>query len=928
MARRNSQNAISLFPFLAVLVCTMGALILLLLVTTRRIRHEQISVARESAVAAPQPQDWPQAIDSSAQAPEWAGDDVPQWNGDAVDSNPPPPRKAAAESDSGDVASITLLPPDPSADERQQQKQKRQQWQRQQRQAKEAEAAALQVRIDQESEQRDLLRQHIAAARAELQQAEQNSDGDQAGLQQLAELRQQEQELSLQLDQKNRLLAKLQQELEIESRTTEQGEQLLRTRESALISLRQMAELKSEPSAAGSDTTIIEFTNSTGTQRSPVIIDVTADGFQFLPAGVKLSEADMEGFPANDNPLLSGIMSVHDARHSQSLSVKPYVLLLVRPNGSMMFYVAQRTLTDAGIHFGYELVEQSRHIAAGSVAAGERSALQNAVQAAFRRRAELYSEMVAQVESVRPGTPNAARNALPQPSARRRVQVLPDGRVVFAEDDPPVLDGRYYAGGEAPPPRERRALIPHSDRATDPDRRDQETIAESDPNPWGFREPGDTREQTSAADGEEATFPPLVSADVTSPPGSAAAPEIIPGPSRSTDDTSAAPDLAALFPDANGMPQSVVNNGTADMKNSGTGDGSSGAEGAFEVTQLDAVTLFPRRDVLSGNMGVQGPGSFSTPAHNQGSGDGSTENQSIDASGSQAAMMDRPTHKAPTTSLDGMAQAWPDSNRTSSQMRSGWSDQAAAAPGLTTRTAGTPENSSTRENPSVFGSVGTTAGPEQGSSGRGGSPTDSESFLRRFMQAVEEQKETKQPDSFLLAMLQQAKNQSSDSDTSGASDSEASTEAGSHKPPDSVPASRTVMVVLERDQLTIGDFEAIDIQGWEQDQILAMIIKGLNADADIRTASQAGQDDTAPSVVEFAVAEEMQSVQQQLSARLKQMDVNTSRVRVLKAADGAVSPSPNPASSGSSETAPAPLQEPAVPSNPTPPPERSRGRSV
>ena len=42
MSRRTSQSSISLFPFLAVLVCTMGALILLLLVTTRRIRNDQV----------------------------------------------------------------------------------------------------------------------------------------------------------------------------------------------------------------------------------------------------------------------------------------------------------------------------------------------------------------------------------------------------------------------------------------------------------------------------------------------------------------------------------------------------------------------------------------------------------------------------------------------------------------------------------------------------------------------------------------------------------------------------------------------------------------------------------------------------------------------------------------------------------------------
>ena len=41
MARRHHNNSISLFPFLAVLVCAMGSLILLLLVMTRKMRQDQ-----------------------------------------------------------------------------------------------------------------------------------------------------------------------------------------------------------------------------------------------------------------------------------------------------------------------------------------------------------------------------------------------------------------------------------------------------------------------------------------------------------------------------------------------------------------------------------------------------------------------------------------------------------------------------------------------------------------------------------------------------------------------------------------------------------------------------------------------------------------------------------------------------------------------
>ena len=49
MSRRSSGPAVALFPFLAVLLCAMGALILLLLILTREIRED----ATHSAFAVP-----------------------------------------------------------------------------------------------------------------------------------------------------------------------------------------------------------------------------------------------------------------------------------------------------------------------------------------------------------------------------------------------------------------------------------------------------------------------------------------------------------------------------------------------------------------------------------------------------------------------------------------------------------------------------------------------------------------------------------------------------------------------------------------------------------------------------------------------------------------------------------------------------------
>ena len=73
MARSKTQQSVSLFPFLAVLICTMGALILVLLLTTRQIREQAVEAAEQSRAATeseaefpPQPEQATAALEASA----------------------------------------------------------------------------------------------------------------------------------------------------------------------------------------------------------------------------------------------------------------------------------------------------------------------------------------------------------------------------------------------------------------------------------------------------------------------------------------------------------------------------------------------------------------------------------------------------------------------------------------------------------------------------------------------------------------------------------------------------------------------------------------------------------------------------------------------------------------------------------------------
>ncbi len=84
MSRRHRNNTakVSLFPFLDVLVCTMGSLILLLLVATSRIRAAAVDKAKQAAVMASVKRVEPPAAEPATMIPtepEPEDDPTPEW---------------------------------------------------------------------------------------------------------------------------------------------------------------------------------------------------------------------------------------------------------------------------------------------------------------------------------------------------------------------------------------------------------------------------------------------------------------------------------------------------------------------------------------------------------------------------------------------------------------------------------------------------------------------------------------------------------------------------------------------------------------------------------------------------------------------------------------------------------------------------------
>ncbi|MFN5584146.1 MAG: hypothetical protein ACK5DR_02490 [Planctomyces sp.] len=399
MARRQYQHSVSLFPFLAVLVCAMGSLILLLLVMTRKIRHDQqaeLSATRTTAAAV-------QPVDRSAEL-------------QAMEQN-------AAELQ-------TRL------------------------QGLQQKVTALKSELEQKHQQLAQTRAELAGLQAQLQAAA--APGAAASTEaDLQHLKSEEAELLARLTTTEQALLAKRDELTRAEDAVKEAELLLFEKQSAIVALReQIQSAEAQAAAVSGVRTLVEFSNSTGTTRTPIVIDVSAGGFEFLPNAIRVTMADMEKFPVRDNPLLSAILAIHQHRSGRSLTAEPYVLLLVRPGGSLPFYGAQRILTEAKIHYGYELLTAARKVVVDGADLLEPPAVQLALQEAFRRREALYARLfdITQDELSRRGLAAGQQPDSEQP-AERRLSVRPDGRVMEEESKSRRrLENRYYAGGVAPPP--------------------------------------------------------------------------------------------------------------------------------------------------------------------------------------------------------------------------------------------------------------------------------------------------------------------------------------------------------------------------------------------------------------------------------------------------------------------------------------------
>ncbi|MAT16049.1 MAG: hypothetical protein CMJ46_12360 [Planctomyces sp.] len=313
MSRRQQPQGtqVSLFPFLTVLLCAMGALIFLFLVITQQIRNTSLAAQQQpSAVVEPESEPEPEVEAEVPAIPEPVI---------VVEPEPEPePEPVVAEPE-------PVEPPEPidlNVPWRERLAELKAKWQQKQQQT---------AQLDKQAEQ---IQQRLATY---------------------------EQTARKTVEDENELKARLQ-------KTQSQAEKLKAETDrlnSARIDLeKQIERKKSEVRTAQSEFAIIPYDGQLGTIRRPILIECQEDAITFHPENVPLTAKDLRGFAPYDNPLAAGAQALIEYWEEQDKAAgkeitEPYLLLIVRPSGSVSFYAAQKMLAALEVQTGYELLPES-----------------------------------------------------------------------------------------------------------------------------------------------------------------------------------------------------------------------------------------------------------------------------------------------------------------------------------------------------------------------------------------------------------------------------------------------------------------------------------------------------------------------------------------------------------------------------------------
>lgn len=336
---RHGQEArsVSLFPFLAVLICAMGALIFLLVVTTRRIRQQAVIQVQKVIVEEVADTDFfpPLLFAAEIEEPE---EIAPRIQIVEIPTDIPEPEPQV----------INL--------------------------AAEQEAKLNALKLLKAKNLEDLKLQNLNLI--QLKNALSESENQLASRQQ---------KIRLLKEKDEDLIQKMNQVTQQKSRAAE----LLQEE------LHKLQEKKQSQKSARSKFSVIPYDGQTGTAKRPILIECTDQGLTFIPEGITLTPDDLEDFTPGYNPLLAGTQALFQYWKTKDLKTneEPYVLILVRPSGSVGYYVARKLLDNLKLDSGYELIDADWDFELPAKDPAAERVCQDAVDRVLSERKNLVSQL-------------------------------------------------------------------------------------------------------------------------------------------------------------------------------------------------------------------------------------------------------------------------------------------------------------------------------------------------------------------------------------------------------------------------------------------------------------------------------------------------------------------------------------------------------
>jgi hypothetical protein len=125
----------------------------------------------------------------------------------------------------------------------------------------------------------------------------------------------------------------------------------------------KIAELKEQADKGKRSYALIPYEGANGTFRRPIYVECVKDAVILQPEGVEISSDALRPPFGPGNPLASALRAAREhlirlyPREGQSRDTEPYPLLVVRPDGLLMYNRARKAIEDGDFDFGYELVE-------------------------------------------------------------------------------------------------------------------------------------------------------------------------------------------------------------------------------------------------------------------------------------------------------------------------------------------------------------------------------------------------------------------------------------------------------------------------------------------------------------------------------------------------------------------------------------------